>query len=268
MQDGMDARRRCRYQRRLMPWYFYLAAVPAVILVGLSKGGFSGLSLLSIPLLALVTSPIRAAAIMLPILIVQDVVSVWAYRRSFNGRIVAIMIPGGILGIALAAITAAYVTDAIVVLGVGVIASGFVLYTWLRPCGSRETPRTGSVSSGVFWGACSGFTSFIANAGGPPFQVHVLPQRLSPPVYAGTMTMVFAAINWMKVAAFFAIGQVSFENFRISATLFPLAIVATMAGIWLVRRVSGRLFYRIIYVFTILVGLKLIFDGTRNLIGS
>src|SRR3954447_12338076 len=93
MQDGMDARRRCRYQRRLMPWYFYLAAMPAVILVGLSKGGFSGLSLLSIPLLALVTSPIRAAAIMLPILIVQDVVSVWAYRRSFNGRIVAIMIP-------------------------------------------------------------------------------------------------------------------------------------------------------------------------------
>src|SRR4051812_43563919 len=181
-----------------MPWQFYLAAIPAVILVGLSKGGFSGLSLLSIPLLALVTSPIRAAAIMLPILIVQDVVSVWAYRRSFNGRIVAIMIPGGILGIALAAITAAYVTDAIVVLGVGVIASGFVLYTWLRPSGSRETPRTGSVSSGVFWGACSGFTSFIANAGGPPFQVHVLPQRLSPPVYAGTMTMVFAAINWMK----------------------------------------------------------------------
>ena len=49
--------------------------------------------------------------------------------------------------------------------GFGVIASGFVLYTWLRPSGSRETPRTGSVSSGVFWGACSGFTSFIANAG-------------------------------------------------------------------------------------------------------
>jgi hypothetical protein len=61
-----------------MTWQFYLAAIPAVILVGLSKGGFSGLSLLSIPLLALVTSPIRAAAIMLPILIVQDIVSVWA----------------------------------------------------------------------------------------------------------------------------------------------------------------------------------------------
>jgi uncharacterized membrane protein YfcA len=251
-----------------MTWQFYLAAVPAVILVGLSKGGFSGLSLLSIPLLALVTSPIRAAAIMLPILIVQDIVSVWAYRRSFNRRIVAIMIPGGILGIALAAITAAYVTDAIVVLGVGLIASGFVLYTWLRPSSTRQKPGPGSIPAGIFWGACSGFTSFIANAGGPPFQVYVLPQRLPPQIYAGTMTMVFAAINWLKVGAFFAIGQVSLQNFSISATLFPLAIAATLAGIWLVRRVSGRLFYRIIYLFTFLIGLKLIFDGTRSLIGS
>jgi uncharacterized membrane protein YfcA len=251
-----------------MTWQFYLAAIPAVILVGLSKGGFSGLSLLSIPLLALVTSPIRAAAIMLPILIVQDIVSVWAYRRSFDRRIVAIMIPGGILGILIATITAAYVTDAIVALGVGLIASGFVIYTWLRPSGTRPTPRPGSVPSGIFWGACAGFTSFIANAGGPPFQVYVLPQRLSPQLYAGTMTMVFAAINWLKVGAFFAIGQVSLANFSISATLFPLAIAATLSGIWLVRRVSGRLFYRIIYVFTFLIGLKLIFDGTRSLIGS
>jgi uncharacterized membrane protein YfcA len=264
----VDAAAACRYPvRTIMTWQFYLAAVPAVILVGLSKGGFSGLSLLSIPLLALVTSPIRAAAIMLPILIVQDIISVWAYRRSFDRRIVAIMIPGGILGIALAAITASYVTDAIIVLGVGLIASGFVLYTWLRP-GMRERQRAGSIPAGIFWGACSGFTSFIANAGGPPFQVYVLPQRLAPQIYAGTMTMVFAAINWLKVGAFFAIGQVSLANFSISATLFPLAIVATLAGIWLVRRVSGRLFYRIIYVFTYVIGLKLIFDGTRSLIGS
>ncbi|GAC1336826.1 MAG: sulfite exporter TauE/SafE family protein [Beijerinckiaceae bacterium] len=251
-----------------MTWQFYLVAIAAVTLVGLSKGGFSGLSLLSIPLLALVVSPIRAAAIMLPILIVQDLVSVWAYRKSFDRRIITIMIPGGILGIAIAAITAAYVTDAIVVLGVGLIASCFVLYTWLSKAGSDATPRQGSVPRGIFWAACAGFTSFIANAGTPPFQVYVLPQRLSPQVYAGTQTMVFAAINWLKVGAFFALGQVSMENFGVSARLFPLAIAATFAGIWLVRRVSGRAFYRIIYVFTFCVGLKLIFDGARGLIGS
>ena len=52
--------------------------------MGLSKGGFAGLGLLSLPLMALVVSPVQAAAIMLPILIVQDVVTVWAYRRDLE----------------------------------------------------------------------------------------------------------------------------------------------------------------------------------------
>ena len=66
---------------------FYLAAIPAVILVGLAKGGFAGLGLIAIPLMALVVSPVKAAALMLPILIVQDMVSVWAYRREFDLRL-------------------------------------------------------------------------------------------------------------------------------------------------------------------------------------
>ena len=65
---------------------FFAAMVPAVILIGLAKGGFSGLGLLSLPLMALVVSPVTAAAIMLPLLIVQDVVSVWSYRREFDRR--------------------------------------------------------------------------------------------------------------------------------------------------------------------------------------
>ena len=72
---------------------FYPAAVPAVILLGLAKGGFSGLGLLSLPLMALVVSPVQAAAIMLPILIVQDVVTVWAYRHTWDRRNVVILLP-------------------------------------------------------------------------------------------------------------------------------------------------------------------------------
>ncbi len=78
---------------------FYAAAIPAVILMGLSKGGFSGLGLLSLPLMALVVSPVQSAAIMLPILIVQDVVTVWAYRHAWDRRNVAILVPSATLGI-------------------------------------------------------------------------------------------------------------------------------------------------------------------------
>ena len=74
---------------------FYFAAIPAVVLLGLSKGGFSGLSTLAMPLFALAISPVKAAAIILPILIVQDWVSVWAFRRDFDLRNLAILVAGG-----------------------------------------------------------------------------------------------------------------------------------------------------------------------------
>ena len=59
---------------------FYAVAIPAVVFLGLSKGGFSGIGMVSTPLVALVMPPLEAAAILLPILLVQDAVSVFVYR--------------------------------------------------------------------------------------------------------------------------------------------------------------------------------------------
>jgi uncharacterized protein len=245
---------------------FYAAAVPAVLLVGMSKGGFSGLSLLSLPLLALVVSPVKAAAIMLPILLVQDVVSVWAYRRSFDRRILAIMLPGSFLGVLIGWMIAAWVTEAMVRVGVGVISVGFVLLYWRRRYGSGpgDAPKP-SKAAGVFWGALAGYTSFVAHAGGPPFQVYVLPQRLSPESYAGTNTLFFAVTNAVKVIPYLALGQFSPENLGTSAVLAPAAIAATFVGVWLVRRIDASRFYTIIYGLSLGVGLKLIWDGVRDL---
>jgi uncharacterized membrane protein YfcA len=180
--------------------------------------------------------------------VVQDAISVWVYRRDWSAWHLKVMLPGGLLGIGIAWALATQVSDAFVRLVIGLIGVSFALNAWFGRQGAEA--KKPSLPGGIFWGVIAGFTSTLSQAGGPPFQVYVLPQRLAPQIYAGTMTMVFAAINWLKVGAFFAIGQVSLQNFSISATLFPLAIVATLAGIWLVRRVSGRLFYRIIYVFT------------------
>ena len=90
---------------------FYAVAVPAVTLLGLAKGGFSGLGLLSLPLMSLVVSPVQAAAIILPILLVQDVVSVWAYRRAWDKRNVMILLPSAIIGTGTGYLLAAPVSD-------------------------------------------------------------------------------------------------------------------------------------------------------------
>jgi uncharacterized membrane protein YfcA len=118
----------------------------------------------------------------------------------------------------------------------------------------------------VFWGALAGFTSFVSHAGSPPFQVYVMPQGLPPRLFAGTAVMVFAAINVLKVPPYLALGQFSRENLLAAATLFPLAIGATLAGVWLVRRVPADRFYNLVYALTFLIGVRLVWAGLAELL--
>jgi uncharacterized membrane protein YfcA len=242
---------------------FYLVAVPAVIVLGLSKGGFTGLSSLAMPMLSLVTSPIRAAAIVLPVLIVQDWVSVWAFRRDFSPRNLVILIPSAMIGVAAGWLLAARVSEDAVRLAVGLISIAFVVYMLTRDRLGRAPVETPGVPGGLLWGSLAGFTSFISHAGAPPFQVYVMPQNLKPRVFAGTATMFFAAVNLIKVPPYFLLGQFSRENLAISAGLIPVAILATFAGVWLVRRVTSERFYAIILIITFAIGAKLTYDAVQ-----
>jgi Predicted permeases len=246
---------------------FYAAAIPAVVLMGLAKGGFSGLGLLSLPLMALVVSPVQSAAIMLPILIVQDVVTVWAYRHTWDRRNLMILLPSGIAGIVSGYLLAARVSDAAVTLAVGTISLAFAVRRLILE--RRKTPPApakADVPRGLFWGCITGFTSMIAHAGGPPFQIYVMPQRLPRDVFVGTGAVFFALSNWIKVPPYIALGQFTDENLVTAAALFPVAIAATWMGVLLVRRVSGDRFYTLVYGLLILVGAKLVIDGARALL--
>ena len=245
---------------------FYLAAIPAVILVGLAKGGFAGVGVLAMPLLALVMPPIRAASIMLPVLILQDAISLWFYRRTFDRQNLAIMVPGACIGIGLGYVFASYVSDAAIEFAVGIIAVVFAARHLLHLRKTDHEPKRGHPVLGVFWGGVAGFVSMIANAGAPPFQVYVLPQRLPRDVFVGTGVFFFAAVNWIKTPAFFALGLFTRENLATSMVLLPLAAFATWLGVWLVRRVSVERFYKIIYATMAVVGLKLIYDGLSGLL--
>ncbi len=242
------------------PW-FYAVAIPAVFLVGLSKGGFSGgTSLLGVPLMSLVISPVQAAGIMLPILVLMDVVAVSAYRRSFHAASLMVLIPAALTGIFIGYLTAAYVTDAHVRLIVGIVTLIFVLNHWLGTSASRP-PAQPRVAAGWFWGMLSGFTSFVSHSGGPPIQMYMLPQRLEKFLMAGTMIILFAVMNAAKLVPYFMLGQFDRTNLMTSAALLPLAPIATYAGVRLVRVISQEVFYRIMYIAIFFVSLKLIYDG-------
>src|SRR4051812_44382098 len=215
--------------------------------MGLSKGGFSGIGLLSLPLMALVISPVQVAAIMLPILIVQDVVSVWSFRRDWDGRNLAILLPSSGLGIVAGYLLAAKVSDAAVSLAVGAISIAFVLRRLVVERRGPPPPARAGLVAGCFWGTVIGFTSMVAHGGGPPFQIYVMPQRLPRDVFVGTGAVLFALINWIKVPPYLALGQFTPGNLATSAALFPLAILSTFAGVRLVRRVDPARFYTLVY---------------------
>lgn len=243
-------------------WVFYAVAIPAVALIGLAKGGFSGMGALSLPALAFVINPVQAAAILLPLLIVQDVVGVWAFRRTVDWRLLGWMLPGATAGIALAYVFAASVTPLAVMAAVGLISILFGAYRlWAdKHAVPRETSRWPEWVGSLF-GVAAGFTSQIAHAGQPPFQLWVLPRGLSPQLLVGTTAVFFAVVNWIKVPAYIALGQFTPANLLTAAVLLPVAILSTMAGVWLVRRIAPDRFYTAIYWLMILVGIALLIEA-------
>ncbi|MEJ1158103.1 sulfite exporter TauE/SafE family protein [Prosthecomicrobium sp. N25] len=230
-------------------------------MVGASKGGLPMVGLLGVPVLALAISPVQAAGLLLPIYVVSDIFGLYVYRRHFDRRNLAILVPSAILGIMIGWATASFVTDKAVTLMVGLIGLAFCLDRWFRPAAQEKKPA--DVPRGVFWGALTGFTSFVSHAGAPPYQWYVLPQRLDKLVYAGTSTIAFAVINAVKLIPYWALGQLNPDNLATSVTLFPVAIAATFVGARLVRMIPEGPFYRLIEIGLLLVSLKLLWDGLK-----
>ncbi len=243
---------------------FYWIAIPAVLLTGVSKGGFGGgIAMMGTPMIALVVPPLTAAAIMLPVLLLMDAISLVSYRGKVKWAIIAQMIPGAMVGTAIGWAAAAHVSDNMIRILVGTIAITFAVHQTAKdlrrmPAAEQSLPR------GAFWGAVAGFTSFVSHAGGPPYQAYTVPLKLEKLLYAGTSVMFFAIVNSSKVVPYLALGQFSSINLLAALSLMPVAIAGTGLGIWLVRRIRQELFYRITYTAMLIVGAKLIWDGVSN----
>jgi uncharacterized membrane protein YfcA len=241
--------------------YFWIVAVVAVFIVALSKSGLMGsLGMVAVPLLSLVMPARDAAGMMLPLLLVMDAIAIWTYRKDADWRILKIMLPGAMVGTLIGWALWSFVSDAMVLLFIGVITLLFILDA-LLPIRKKLEGLPPSKPWGTFWGGFAGFTSFISHTGGPPFQIYVLPQRLTPVIYSGTTAFFFAIVNTAKLVPYFFLGQLNVANITYAAILAPLAVVGVMIGVWLVRRISVKRFYQLTYWLVFLLALKLIYDG-------
>lgn len=247
---------------------FYLLAIPVVILVGMSKGGFGGgFGTLAVPLLSLLIDPRLAAAILLPILCSMDAVSLWSFRGTWDKLNLKILLPGALLGTVAGALTFEMTNADWVRLIIGLLSIYFVAhYLWGKHFLEQLEQRAPNKIAGSFWGSIAGYVSYIAHAGGPPIAIYLLPQHLTKSVLAGTTILFFAIINFIKLIPYVWLGQISGASFFTSLALLPLAPLGVWLGVYLHHRVSDRIFYWISYGFLLLAGIKLTYEGLLGLL--
>lgn len=247
--------------------FFYLCAIPAVLIFGIAKGGFGGsIAVVSVPLMALAISPVKAAAILLPLLLVMDAVALWSFRGQWHKTNLKILLPGAIAGIVIGALYFRYLSDDAVRILIACIALAFTL-NFLIKRGKVVTTQP-NVIKGSLWGAVAGFTSFGIHAGGPPANIYLLPQNLDKTILMGTLAVFFAIVNLVKVVPYALLGQLDYSNLTTSLVLLPLAPIGVRLGYTLHNKVSQATIINLCYIFLAVAGIKLFYDGIRGILGA
>lgn len=247
-------------------WHFYAAAVPAVLLLGISKSGFgAGFGSLAVPMMALAVTVPQAAAILMPVLLVMDLLGIAAFRRDFDGALLKFLLPWGLLGTVIGTLSFKLLQPHWVAGIVGLFTLLFLAQRLLFP------PRADSPAPPHWLGSLltttSGFTSFVAHAGGPPLNAYVIPLKLPPLLFTGTMAYMFFIINLSKWVPYGFLGLLNWENLGTSLALLPFAPIGVFIGVRIAHRINPLWFYRLVYTGMFLTGCKLVWDGAKHLLG-
>jgi len=239
----------------LDPWAWAALGVAAVV-IGISKTALPGGSILAIALFAAVLPARTSTAATLLLLMVGDVFALLAYRRHAHWptllRLAPAVVAGLLLGFAFLALTG----DGVVRRAIGVILLLMIAVTlWRRWRQARAqqvaAARGGALLAGVY-GTLGGFTTMVANAGGPVMSMYFLATRTPVQVFLGTSAWFFAIINVIKVPFLAGIGLFTGPALLTDAILAPLVVLGALVGLRVARRLDQRLFDRIVIVLTIL----------------
>ena len=242
--------------------YFYVVTIPAVLLLGVSKSGFgAGFGSLAVPMMALAVTVPQAAAILMPVLLVMDILGMAAFRKDFDLKLLKFLIPCGLVGIVVGALLFKVLDSATVAGMVGVFTLLFLAQRLLFPPTADSAPPPKWL--GAILTATAGFTSFIAHAGGPPINAYVIPLKMSPVKFTATMAFFFFVINLAKWIPYAWLGLLDTRNMATSLVLLPIAPIGVLVGVRLARRISPVLFYRLVYWGMFLTGVKLVWDAVK-----
>jgi len=235
----------------LLPWAWVALAIAAVT-IGVSKTALPGGSTLAIALFAAVLPARTSTAAMLLLLIVGDVFALLAYRRHAHWPTLLRLAPAVVVGLLGGFAFLALAGDGIVRRVIGVILLAMIAVTlWRRSRPAPTSPHGGLVLAGAY-GALGGFTTMVANAGGPVMSMSFLATRAQVMTFLGTSAWFFAIVNLVKVPFLAGIGLFPAPVLLMDAALAPLVVIGALIGLRIAKRIDQRLFERIVIVLTVI----------------
>ena len=237
-----------------------MVAIPAVLLLGISKSGFGvGFGSLAVPLMAMAVTVPQAAAVLMPVLLLMDLLGLAVFRKDFDKALLKFLVPFALVGTLIGALLFKLLDAKVVAGTVGAFTLLFLAQRLVFPPKPDSPPPPRWL--GALLSITSGFTSFIAHAGGPPISAYVIPLRLSPIKFAATLAVLFFVINLSKWIPYAWLGLLDMRNMSTSLVLLPLVPIGVWVGVRFARRVSPAMFYRLLYAGMFLTGCKLLWDG-------
>jgi len=255
------------YRRRVPELSTILLAAFGVLFIGLSKAGFGGgLGMLTTPLCVLAfgaggREPSFAIGTLLPLLCAGDAFSLYHYWGKWERKNLIYLLPGVMIGVIIGVRLIGRFSPRELNIAIGSLAVMFVVFQFVKEAIFRaEGAFAPNHRVGIPCGIGAGITSTFAHGAGPVVSLFLIPQRMPKEIYVGTTVLVFTWINWIKMPFFVAQGIITRETLLTGLCYLPIIPLGVWLGVWLNRKFSEKLFLRLVYAFTLLTGLQLIFN--------
>jgi uncharacterized membrane protein YfcA len=236
-----------------LPWWVWLVLAVCALLIGFSKTAIGGVAMLAVVLAAVVLPAKDSTGVALVMLLVGDLVAVWTYRHNVDWKLIGRLVVPVLVGIGLGAVFLNWVDGPVLKRTIGVILL-ILLVIGLWP-DKLAVHRSGV---GMAYGGLAGFTTMVANAGGPPMNLYLLAARYDKWRFLGTTAWFFFAVNLTKLPVSIGLGIVRADTAILAAVLAPLVLVGTWLGRLTITRIEQRTFDRLVTVFVAISALYLV----------
>ncbi|MCX4978121.1 sulfite exporter TauE/SafE family protein [Streptomyces sp. NBC_00620] len=244
-------------------WEF-AALAAAALLVGFSKTAVSGANTVSLAIFAAVLPARASTGVLLPILIVGDVLAVLTYRRHAHWPTLWRLFPAVAVGVVFGTLFLVWADDGVVRTSIGAILLLMAAVTlWRRRTADKDeepdsvATRRGRIQARSY-GVLGGFTTMVANAGGPVMSMYLLSAGFRKLGFLGTSAFFFLIVNVSKVPFSVGLGLIDGNSLLLDAALAAFVLPGAVLGKWAVNRINQRLFEQLVIAATVVGGVQLL----------